>query len=262
MPPAGSFIELKRDVHVFDVNVRASAFARAFAEELRRPESTFGIVRVKRPVARVGAPFVAGERFQGGFDLDRFLARMGDAWPAAARRAMDRLRTATLVQRGLTRIEELFCSDFAEVEEVVVQPATDDERWLLTYRYLEGTPIAGHTQYTVEPASVGMCRVTQTFAYREINAMAWLTFQWFGLALHNEAVYRQIDAAARRAGGRIVGSTLPRPPSNGSYPIAESAVLASAACSDAAPYSRKGQQTIRSVPGTSAYPGATPRRTS
>jgi L-gulonolactone oxidase len=211
LPPAGSFIEGKRDVHAFEVSTRASAFAHAFAAELQRPESYFGLVHVKRPAARVGAPFVAGERFQGGFDLDRLLARTSAGWPRAARRPLEWLRGTGPVRQTLTRLEELFCSDFAEVEEVTVKREADDERWLLVYRYLEGTPIIGHTEYAVVPTTPGACRVTQTFTYREINAMAWLTFQSFGLALHNECVYWQIDAAARRAGGRILASTLSRP---------------------------------------------------
>ena len=88
------------------------------------------------------------------------------------------------------------------------------ERWTLIYRYLDGTPIAGSTEYRVVPEPTPpqndgpRCRVYQIFSYREVNAAALLTFQAFGLRFHNAAVYAQVEAAAQRAGGRMLLSTL------------------------------------------------------
>src|SRR5262249_60457531 len=68
-------IAVKRDVHELVVDVDAARFAAAFREVVTDPESTFGLIRVKRPAERMGRDFAVGERFQGCFSLELAAAR-------------------------------------------------------------------------------------------------------------------------------------------------------------------------------------------
>src|SRR5687767_1872183 len=81
-------IAIKRDVHEFEVDVAADAFARAFREVMIDPEASFGLIRVKRSAARMGRPFEPGERFQGCFSLERALPRLAPLMAAAPLRQL------------------------------------------------------------------------------------------------------------------------------------------------------------------------------
>src|SRR6266568_4067847 len=130
-------IAVKRDVHEFVVDVDAASFARAFRAVVTDPESTFGLIRVKRPAERMGRDFTVGERFQGCFSLERAaLARV----PAAARPLAERLLGKAA--RLITWLEDALLSNYAEI--VAIEEAR------LEYRYLDGTPIAGSSTFTIE----------------------------------------------------------------------------------------------------------------
>jgi hypothetical protein len=182
----GRAIAIKRDVHELVVDVDAASFARAFRAVVADPESSFGLIRVKRPAERMGRDFVVGERFQGCFSLERAAERWLGAVPAFL---------TTRAGRAVTRfLEDLLLSDYAEVTSIVEDAGAG--RWLLEYRYLDGTPIAGRSIFSIEDDGPGRCRVRQVFEYQEVNGIALATFQRFGLKLHDQVVQMEIDRAA------------------------------------------------------------------
>jgi hypothetical protein len=200
-------IAIKRDVHEFEVDVEAQAFARAFREVMTDPESTFGLIRVKRPRERLGRDFEVGERFQGCFSLEMALSgwvERGPLRPLAG--AVRGLLARGAVARAIALVEDRLLSDHAEIEELSLDEAGHAR---LRYRYLEGTPIAGSSTFVVEPEGAGRCRVRQIFEYQEVNAIALATFQRFGLKYHDQVVHMQVQQAAARAGARAVRGTIP-----------------------------------------------------
>jgi hypothetical protein len=194
-------IAVKRDVHELIVDTDADTFARAFRAVVTDPESTFGLIRVKRPAARMGQDFEVGERFQGCFSLERAaLARV----PARARATAARLLASRPVTRLVTWIEDAMLSNYAEV--VLI---SDRAPFRLEYRYLDGTPIAGSSTFTIEPYGEGQCRVRQIFEYQEVTGIALGTFQRFGLKYHDQVVHMEIAQAAARVGAQVVSGTIP-----------------------------------------------------
>ncbi len=191
-------IAVKRDVHELVVDVDAATFAAAFRAVVTDPASTFGLIRVKRPAERMGRDFAVGERFQGCFSLERAAARKLP-WLA-------KLLAKPGPQRLLTWIEDRMLSNYAEVVSIEKRPG---EVHVLVYRYLEGTPIAGSSEFVIEPAGAGRCRVRQIFEYQEVNAVALGTFQSIGLKWHDGVVKMEIEKAAARAGARVVADTIP-----------------------------------------------------
>ncbi|HKA90091.1 MAG TPA: hypothetical protein VKE22_20665 [Haliangiales bacterium] len=191
-------IAVKRDVHELVVDVEAARFAAAFRDVVTDPESTFGLIRVKRPAERMGRDFAVGERFQGCFSLEL----------AAGRRLpwLARLLAKRGPQKLVTWIEDQMLSNYAEVVSIEARPG---DVHVLVYRYLEGTPIAGSSEFVIEPAGPGRCRVRQIFEYQEVNALALGTFQSIGLKWHDGVVKMEIEKAAARAGGRVIEDTIP-----------------------------------------------------
>jgi hypothetical protein len=208
LDPAAS-IAIKRDVHEFEVAADAAAYARAFRDVVTDPAIMFGLIRVRRPEPRAGRDFEVGEKFQGCFSLERAvlgaLERRG--WDGAGRAARAVLETP-VASRVLTWIEDQMLSDYAQIEELDMDPAPGAPH-RLRYRYLDGTPIAGSSVFMVEPIAPGRCRVRQIFEYQEVNAIALATFQRFGLKFHDQVVHMQIHKAAERLGARVLRSTIP-----------------------------------------------------
>jgi hypothetical protein len=208
---AARSIAIKRDVHEFVVEAEPAAFADAFRSVMIDPEGMFGLIRVRRPVDRLGEDFRVGERFQGCYSIEMALLR------ACERRWLRPLRspTAWLLSRRpvrwlVTKIEDAMLSDYAVIEELVLDPdVARGEIHSLRYAYLHGTPIAGSSRFTIEPAGPGRCRVTQIFEYQEINAIALGSFQRFGLKMHDQVVHTQIARAAARAGAPSPRGTIP-----------------------------------------------------
>jgi hypothetical protein len=101
-------------------------------------------------------------------------------------------------------------SDYAEIEEIVLQPdRSRGERHRLRYRYLDGTPIAGSSVFTIEDRGPNRCLVKQIFEYQEVNGTALATFQRIGLKYHDQVVYMQIHRAADHADATVLDSTIP-----------------------------------------------------
>jgi hypothetical protein len=205
----GSSIAIKRDVHDFEIDADAATYASAFKDVVTDPEIMFGLIRVRRPVARAGRDFEVGERFQGCFSVERALlgALERRGWDGVRRAAAAVMERPAAV-RALTWIEDQLLSDYAEIEEIDLAPPPGTP-YRLRYRYLDGTPIAGSSVFLVEPVGQGRCRVRQIFEYQEVNGIALATFQRFGLKFHDQVVHMQIHAAAERIGASVLRSTIP-----------------------------------------------------
>jgi hypothetical protein len=205
---AGRTIAIKRDVHEFIVDAPGAELARAFREVVTAADSTFGLIRVKRPGGRMGADFTIGERFQGCFSLERALRAVVTRHAPSATPLLNELLASPAVTRAITWVEDQMLSDYAEIV-ALEEPAPGRPGWRLHYRYLDGTPIAGSSVFTIEELGPGRSRVRQIFEYQEVNAVALLTFQRFGLKYHDQVVAMEIQRAAERCGARVVSSTIP-----------------------------------------------------
>jgi hypothetical protein len=192
-----SAISIKRDVHVLDIDAEPAAFADAFHRTMRAPGVRFGTLQVLRPRARTGQPFELGDRFQGRFNLVRLLEARGWTVRPWSHRLLDRIADATASDYGLLDLLEL---DGAPVEGVPT--------WRFRYRYLEGSPIAGSSTFTVQPGPHG-CRLTQVFVYQELRPDIATFFSIYGLKIHNQVVYDQTRLSADALGATIVRSDIP-----------------------------------------------------
>src|SRR5688572_12286017 len=157
-------IAIKRDVHEFIVDATAADFARAFREVVTAADSTFGLIRVKRPGERLGADFTVGERFQGCFSLERALRAAVIRHAPSVTPLLNELLASPVVTRALTWVEDQMLSDYAEIV-ALEEPAPGRPGWRLQYRYLDGTPIAGSSVFTIEDLGAGRTRVRQIFEY-------------------------------------------------------------------------------------------------
>jgi len=198
LDPHGS-IAIKRDVHEFIVEANADDFATAFATVLTHPESTFGLIRVKRPHNRLGKSFREGERFQGCFSIERAIRlRFRAEW-------LDVFLAARPTARVIGWLEDMMLSNYAEVREI----SEHDGVHRVHYVYLDGTPIAGSTTFTVEPLDEDRCRVRQVFEYQEQDSMALASFQRMGLKMHDQVVWEQIHQTARMLHAEVVSASIP-----------------------------------------------------
>ena len=190
-------VAIKRDVHEYVVQAPAAELALALRAVVTDPASRFGLIRIKRPEERMGAPFEVGERFQGCFAIER--AVPGWLGPVV------RWRPIAWV---VARVEDLFLSNYAEIEAIDFTPAPG-EPYVLRYGYLKGTPIAGSTTLLLQPLGPSRTRFVQVFEYQETDAMSVMTFQQFGLKFHDQVVHEEVRQAARRCGAVIESGTIP-----------------------------------------------------
>ena len=202
-------IAIKRDVHEAEIAADASDYARAFRDVVTDPDIMFGLIRVRRPGPRAGRAFELGERFQGCFSLERALLgsleRRG--W-SSVRNVVASVLERPAASRALTWLEDQMLSNYAQIEEIELAPPPGSP-YRLRYRYLDGTPIAGSSVFTIESIAPGRCRLRQVFEYQEVNAIALATFQRFGLKFHDQVVHMQIHRAAERVGAKVLRSTIP-----------------------------------------------------
>ncbi len=196
-------IAIKRDVHSFEIEADAATFAAAFRDVVTDPESSFGLIRVKRPAERMGRPFELGERFQGCFSIERGVIEWIERsrWLRFLRRPVAAVLGAWPFRSIVVRIEDEMLSDYGEIVELSTQR--------LRYRYLDGTPIRGSSTFVVEPLGERRCRFTQVFEFQEVNGIALRTFERFGLKYHDQVVAMQVRKAAARAGARVLSGTIP-----------------------------------------------------
>jgi len=204
--PARS-IAIKRDVHELVVEADVARFAQCFAQVMIDPAATFGLIRVKRPQPRIGHDFHVGERFQGCYSIEGALLKTVSGRPRSL--LAWALGTAP-IRWALSQVEDALLSDYAEIAEMVLEPdLSRGEIHTLKYCYLEGTPIAGSSRFSIESLGKDRCKVTQIFEYQEVNGIALATFQRFGLKMHDQVVYLQIAKAAALAGAPLPEGTIP-----------------------------------------------------
>jgi hypothetical protein len=170
-------IAIKRNVHEVEVDVDAARLAESFNQVMCEPDARFDLVRIKRPAERVGQPFEVGDRFHGCFSLE--LGRLGEF------------------------VEDTLLSDYAEVTAIERSPS----RWRAEYVYLSGSPIAGRSEFVIEPATSSRARFTAVFHFQEVGALALSVLHRFAARVHDRVVLAQVTEAARRAGGRVIAST-------------------------------------------------------
>lgn len=213
VPQSG--ITIKRDVHNVWIDVDAASFARAFHDVMRDPARRFGLIRVDRLPQNVGKPFAIGEKFQGRYSIEGAIAK---ELPEKLRRTFGEFADEEPVKGWLCKIENGHTSDFGTIARLELEPSPG-KPFVLQYRYLQGSPIAGSSSFVVtdvtdpaELARLGVakaCKLEQIFEYQEQSASFAEFFSQGGLKLHNQVVWSQAEQSAALAGGRILDSDIP-----------------------------------------------------
>jgi len=198
-------ITIKRDVHTIVVSTDASKLAAAFHDVMRDPKRRFGLIRVDRKQANVGKPFQLGERFQGRYEVDEVIKRDLHGW---AKRVFGDLVEEPGIKAFLCDVENQSTSDYGVIATLVLSPK-EGQDYVLAYRYLSGSPIAGSSTFVVHSVSPGVSSLTQIFEYQEASSTFALFFSSGGLKLHNQVVYSQASQAAELLGAKIVSSDIP-----------------------------------------------------
>ena len=206
LDPSGA-ISIKRDVHNLEVSgCSAARLADAFHVTMRTPGKEFGLIRVVRTKAETGQPFQMGSRFQGQYQIEDAL-REGHkkgvfAW--IERHVPDVIDKLGL-DGALRKVEDAITSDYGVITAIDLTGAQPT----MTYEYLEGSPIAGSSTFSITPTGANTCRFTQTFLYQELHADFVLFFSMGGLKLHDQVVYSQVTQSAASIGAKVTGSDIP-----------------------------------------------------
>lgn len=211
----GASITVKRDVHDVLVDVPAERYAAAFHQVMIDPQRRFGLIKVDRLRENVGKPFSQGEKFQGRYEVDaaiqaRLRGKVKDWFGDIA--------DSAVVQDWFCAIENRSTSDYGLISQLEMQPPPG-KPYVLQYRYLSGSPIAGSSTFVVSDerdpevlARHGVAqasRLRQIFEYQEKNASFASFFTKGGLRLHNQVVYSQALQAAEVAQGRVLETDIP-----------------------------------------------------
>jgi hypothetical protein len=190
-------IAIKRNQHEVVLAAPIDDVVATLSAQLSRPGASFGVIDVRRAAARVGKPFELGERFESVVCIERLLTgRLG---------LLGRWLEPVLRSRAWAFIAERFIGDFAEVS--LLELSGPGPR-RVRYRYLEGCPMAGDSEYLVEALGPDRTRVRVTFTFQELGALAITILHRFGLRVHDDAVRAQITAVAEQLGVEIVSSTM------------------------------------------------------
>jgi hypothetical protein len=200
-------ITIKRDVHSVVVATDAPQLAQAFHEVMRDGNRRFGLIRIDRKEAHVGKPFSVGERFQGRYQIDEAIRQNLEPWE---KKIFGDFAKDPGVRTLLCDIENQGTSDYGIIAELNLTPK-EGEDFVLSYHYLEGSPIAGSSTFVITQVSPGVSKVTQVFEYQELTASFALFFSSGGLKLHNGVVYNQAAQAAALLGVKVVSSDIPEP---------------------------------------------------
>ncbi len=205
LDPKGG-ITIKRDVHNVVISASAVKVADAFGRVMRDPNRRFGLIRVDRKRAKVGQPFALDERFQGRYELDDALqAKIKAGW---LKKVFADATDSDDVQCSIRKIENQLTSDYGRISRLELTPPEGGD-FVLAYEYLQGSPIAGSTTFTVTPLDKDKSRLTQIFVYQEQSAAFVSFFGAGGLKLHNQVVLAQATQAAELLGAKIVESDIP-----------------------------------------------------
>jgi hypothetical protein len=210
-----SSLTVKRDLHDVIVDVEASKYAAAFHQVMIDPQRRFGLIHVNRLRENTGKPFTLGEHFQGRYDVE---AAVEQQLKGKLKQWFGELADSPEVQALLCDIENRHTSDFGVISLLELSPPPGKD-YVLQYRYLEGSPIAGSSTFSVtaltDPellAKYGVqqaTRLRQVFEYQETKTSFAGFFSKGGLRLHNQVVFAQADQAATAAGGKVLESDIP-----------------------------------------------------
>jgi hypothetical protein len=208
-------ISVKRDVRDVLVDVEASRFASAFAEVMTDPARRFGLIRIDRLPEHMGKPFEVGEKFQGRYGVE---GAVSEKLRGKAKAWFGDLADSEPVQSWLCAVENQHTSNFGQIRRIELAAEPGGES-VLEYVYLDGTPIAGSSTFTVsavtDPAVLARhgvahaARLQQAFEYQERDAGTTSFFSRGGLRLHNMVVFSQAEQSAAAAGGRVLESNIP-----------------------------------------------------
>jgi hypothetical protein len=210
-----SEITVKRDVRDVLVDVEASRFAAAFAQVMTDPARRFGLIRVDRLPDNAGKPFELGEKFQGRYGVEGAIA---EQLRGKAKAWFGDFAASDPVQDWLCAVENQHTSNFGQIRRLELSP-TPGRDYVLEYVYLDGSPIAGSSTFTVtevtDPELLARhgvqqaARLQQVFEYQERDGGFANFFSRGGLRLHNQVVYSQAEQSAAAAGGRVLESNIP-----------------------------------------------------
>ncbi|MBX3125693.1 MAG: hypothetical protein KF718_03215 [Polyangiaceae bacterium] len=208
-------IAIKRDVHEIFVSADAASFANAFHEVMRDTDRRFGLIRVDRLTRNQGKPFSLGEKFQGRYQLEEAVKK--ELGPRL-RRWFGELVDDDEVRDFLCRIENEQTSDYGIISRLELSPPPG-QPYVLEYRYLDGSPIAGSSTFIVSEASAAelqrlgvpkAAKLTQIFVYQEQSGSFAKFFTRGGLKMHDQVVMSQASQSAKLAGAEILTSTIPK----------------------------------------------------
>lgn len=213
----GRSISIKRDVHVLIIDADADRVATAFHDVMRDPTRRFGMIEVDRPDAETGKPFRLGSRFQGRYRLgdgSKLLRELAEYEPAA---------------QALCLIENENTSDYGVIAALELPAEVRPEgsgshpvagtTFVLEYRYLEGSPIAGSSRFEVRQLADDRSEVVQIFTYQEQTAAFAAFFANGGLTLHNQVVYSQVKQTAALLGVPFAAPDIPAAYQTASRPL-------------------------------------------
>ncbi len=208
-------ISIKRDVHEIFVSTDAAALADAFHSVMRDPARRYGLIRVDRLAANAGKPFTPGEKFQGRYSLEGAVKQeLSGKW----KKLFGELVDDDDIQDLLCRIENEETSDFGIIARLELAPPPG-EPYVLEYRYLTGSPIAGSSTFMITDATpnelsrLGVpkaAKLTQVFLYQEQTSSFAKFFTRGGLKLHNQVVMSQAEQAAKLAGAKVLATDIPK----------------------------------------------------
>jgi hypothetical protein len=201
-----SQITIKRDVHNIVVAADADKLAKAFHDVMRDSKRRFGLIKVDRRGTESDQPFKENDRFQGRYEVDEAILKSlrGD-W---SKKIFGDFAKEPAVEEFFCRVENHATSDYGIIKKLNLNPKPGEE-YVLSYHYLEGSPIAGSSTFVVSQVSPGVSRLTQIFEYQEQSATFALFFSSGGLKLHDQVVYSQATQAADLIGAKIVSSDIP-----------------------------------------------------
>lgn len=200
-------ISVKRDVHVLRVHADADQVASAFHQVMRDPQRRFGLIQVDRPEREAGQPFQLGSRFQGRYrlqDSSKLLNELSKYEPA--REALCAIENQNTSDYGLIAVLELPPAEKPAGAPPHPAPGT---LFVLEYRYLEGSPIAGSSRFEVRQLSDQLSEISQIFTYQEQTAAFAAFFANGGLTLHNQVVYSQVKQTAALLGVAFEAPDIP-----------------------------------------------------
>jgi hypothetical protein len=198
-------ITIKRDVHSIVVAADTDKMASAFHEVMRDTKRHYGLIRVDRKQANIGKPFQVGERFQGRYQIDDALLKNLPSWE---KKIFGDLAQDPGIRTVICNIENQSSSDYGIIAQLDLSPK-DGQDYVLSYHYLDGSPIAGSSTFIISKVSPGVSKVTQIFEYQEQTHVFALFFSSGGLKLHNQVVYSQAAQAAELLGVKVVSSDIP-----------------------------------------------------